>query len=83
MEPLKFRFKNYIVNNEEDFVEDGIDKILVKLTVCIETVGTIGNTPPIMTRDLEFINLNSQTGEEMDAQRTAECIAFVAANFNV
>lgn len=83
MEPLKFQFKKYTVNKETDFTEDGVDKIETELTVCIETVGTVGDVPPEMTRDLIVVNLNSQTGEQMDEQRTQECIAFVAQNFNV
>ena len=80
---LKFEFTRYIVNREEDFVEDGVDKIRAYLTVCIGTVGATNNRPPEMTRDLEVVNLNTQTGEQMDTQRIQECKAFVNANFEV
>jgi len=78
---LQFEFTRYIVNKEEDFIEDWIDKIQAHLTVCIGVVWAHDNKPPEMTRDIIVINLNTQTGEEMDRQRTQECIDFVASNF--
>jgi hypothetical protein len=80
---LIFEFTRYIVNKEEDFIEDGVDKISSHLTVCVGVVGAVDNKPPEMTRDLIVVNLNSQTGAQMDAQREAACIAYVASEFNV
>jgi hypothetical protein len=74
---MKLIFKKYIVNTETDFVEDEIDKIKVHLTVCAGIEGDTENIMPLKTYDLYIINLNSQTGEEMDSQRQSESIAFI------
>ncbi len=78
---LQFELKNYIVNKEEDFVEDWVDKIRSFLTVCVGTVWMKNGRPPLMTADLEVINLNTQTWVEMDEQRRQECVAFVTNNY--
>lgn len=76
---MQLIFKKYIVNTETDFVEDEIDKIKVHLTVCAGIEADIENIMPLKTYDLFVINLNSQTGDEMDKQRESESIAFVVA----
>jgi hypothetical protein len=76
---MKIIFKKFIVNTETDFVEDEIDKIKVHLTVCASIEGDTENIMPLKTYDLFVINLNSQTGEEMDIQRESESIAFIEA----
>jgi hypothetical protein len=76
---MQLIFKKYIVNTETDFVEDEIDKIKVHLTVCAGIEDDTGNIMPLKTYDLFVINLNSQTGEEMDSQRKSESIAFIAS----
>jgi len=78
---LQFELKKYIINKEEDFIEDWVDKIRAFLTVCIATVWMKDGRPPLMTADLEVINLNTQTWEEMDAQRRQECLDFVTRNY--
>ena len=78
---LQFEFTRYIVNKEDDLIEDWVDKIEAHLTVCIGVVWAFDNKPPEMTRDLIVMNLNSQTWREMDEQRTEECIVFVSSNF--
>ena len=70
-------FKKYIVNTETDFVEDEIDKIKVHLTVCSGIENDVNGIMPLKTYDLYVINLNSQTGKEMDSQRKSESIAFI------
>ena len=74
---MQLIFKKYIVNTETDFVEDGIDKINTHLTVCAGIEEDINNIIPLLTFDLYVINLNSQTGVEMDEQRTIESIILV------
>lgn len=74
---MQLIFKKYIVNTETDFVEDGVDKINAHLTVCVGVEEDINNIIPSLTFDLYVINLNSQTGVEMDEQRTLESIILV------
>lgn len=71
---LQFEFKNYIVNSEID-IADG--KVQANLTVCFVPTGDEKNIVPTITADLIVINLNSQTGIEMDEQRKEESITFV------
>jgi len=61
--------KRTVVNSETDFTENGIEKINVYMSVVCDLVG-INHTNEIAL-PLTVINLNSQTGEEMDADRTA------------
>jgi len=60
-------FKRAVVNSETDFEENGIAKINVNITVVCDLVGA-NNTNEIAL-PLTVINLNSQTGEEMDIDR--------------
>ena len=60
-------FKRAVINKETDFVENGIDKINVDITIVCDLVG-VNNTTEIAL-PLTVINLNSQTGEEMDIDR--------------
>ena len=76
---MQLIFKKYIVYTETDFIEDEIDKIKVHLTVCAGIEGDTENIMPLKTYDVYVINLNSQTGVEMDSQRESESIAFVAS----
>ncbi len=66
------KYINYIVNKEEDFIEEEINKIKAYLTIIIGIDGDDKNEFPPITKDLIVINLNSQTGFEMDEQRTNE-----------
>ena len=76
---MQLIFKKYIVNTETDFIEDEIDKIKVHLTVCAGIEGDTENIMPLKTYDVYVINLNYQTGVEMDSPRESETIAFVAS----
>lgn len=60
-------FKRAVINSETDFDDNGVDKINVNITVVCDLVGT-NNTNEIGL-PLTVINLNSQTGEEMDIDR--------------
>jgi hypothetical protein len=64
---MELIFKRSVVNSEIDFVENGIDKINVDITIVCDLVG-VNNTTEIAL-PLIVINLNSQTGEEMDIDR--------------
>lgn len=66
---MELVFKRSVVNSEVDFDDNGVDKINVSITVVCDLVG-VNNTTEIAL-PLTVINLNSQTGEEMDADRTA------------
>ncbi len=77
---MKIELKEYIVNSESDFNEDDLDKIKVHLTVCVQDTDKI---IPVITYDLYVINLNSQTGEEIDEQRFNEATEFVNNKFNI
>lgn len=66
---MELVFKRSVVNSEVDFDDNGVDKINVNITVVCDLVG-VNNTTEIAL-PLTVINLNSQTGEEMDADRTA------------
>ncbi len=76
---MELEFKEYIVNNESDFIENGIDKIKVHLTVCVQDTE---QKLPILTYDLYVINLNTQTGIEMDEQRMKEAVQFINEKFS-
>lgn len=73
---MEFKYKNYNVESENDFKEGGIDKIRTVLTVYFEIVGD-SKYLPILNEQIIVINLNSQTGEEMDEQREEEAANFV------
>ena len=60
-------FKRAVINKETDFIDNGIDKINVDITIVCDLVG-VNNTTEIAL-PLTVINLNSQTGEEMDIDR--------------
>lgn len=64
---MNLTFKHAVINKETDFTENGIDKINVNITVVCDLVGA-NNTNEIGL-PLTVINLNSQTGEEMDIDR--------------
>lgn len=78
---MKLIFKKYTVNSEIDFIEEEINKINTHLTVCVGVEEDIDGVIPLLTFDLYVINLNSQTGEEMDKQRELESIEFVSNKF--
>ena len=62
----------YIVNSETDLNEDGVDKVIADLSVVISISGNEVSIP------LKVVNLNSQTGAEMDAQREQEVNNFIS-----
>lgn len=68
-------FKKAVVNSETDFDDNGVAKINTSITVVCDLVGS-NNTNEIGL-PLTVINLNSQTGEEMDEQRTTEISNFI------
>lgn len=68
-------FKRAVINSETDFDDNGVAKINTNITVVCDLVGT-NNTNEIGL-PLTVINLNSQTGEEMDEQRILEINNFV------
>jgi hypothetical protein len=79
---MKIIFKKYIVNSEVDFVEGEVEKINTHLTVCAGIEEDVDNLFNPLTYDLYVINLNSQTGVEMDEQRELESIQFINNKFN-
>lgn len=68
-------FKRAVINSETDFDDNGVAKINTNITVICDLVG-VNNTTEIAL-PLTVINLNSQTGEEMDDQRTTEINNFI------
>lgn len=64
---MNLTFKYAVINKETDFTDNGIDKINVDITIICDLVGA-NNTNEIGL-PLTVINLNSQTGEEMDIDR--------------
>lgn len=64
---MNLTFKHAVINKETDFVENGIDKINVDITIVCDLVGA-NNTQEIAL-PFVVVNLNSQTGEEMDIDR--------------
>jgi len=64
---MNLQFKHAVINKETDFVENGIDKINVDITIVCDLVGT--NNVQEIALPFVVINLNSQTGEEMDIDR--------------
>jgi len=64
---MNLQFKHAVINKETDFVENGIDKINVDITIVCDLIGT--NNVQEIALPFVVINLNSQTGEEMDIDR--------------
>jgi hypothetical protein len=64
---MNLTFKHAVINKETDFVENGIDKINVDITIVCDLIGT--NNVQEIALPFVVINLNSQTGEEMDIDR--------------
>lgn len=64
---MNLNFKHAVINKETDFVDNGIDKINVNITIVCDLIGT--NNVQEIALPFEVINLNSQTGEEMDIER--------------
>lgn len=79
---MKLIFKKYLVNQEVDFIEDEIKKIDAQLTIFVRIEEDIDELFAPLTYHLNVINLNSQTGDEMDNQRLSEAIVFVDNKFN-
>lgn len=74
---MKLEFIKYVVNTETDFIEDGIQKINVHLTVVSKSIADVNNIMPVLTSDVYVVNLNTQTGVEMDNQRLEASINFL------
>lgn len=67
---MKLELVRYVVNSEVDFVENEVDKIKVDISVICNLVGD--NNTNEVALPLTVINNNSQTGDQMDAQRMSE-----------
>jgi len=80
---MKLILKEYLINSEVDFIEEEVKKIKTHLTVCVKAEDDINDVLPVLTFDLYVINLNSQTGNEMDDQRQLESEEFVNSKFNI
>jgi len=74
---MKLEFIKYVVNSEVDFIEDGIEKIKVHLTVVSKSIADVNNIMPVLTSDVYLVNLNTQTGVEMDNQRLEVSINYL------
>lgn len=73
---MTLELKQFLTDSETEFTEDGVIKIRANISVHADLIGS-ENTQRIIF-SLSVINLNSQTGAEMDAQRSAEVSAFLA-----
>lgn len=54
-----------------------LKKIKVHLTVVSKSIADVNNLMPPLTSDVYLVNLNSQTGVEMDNQRLEASINFL------
>jgi hypothetical protein len=72
---MELQFKKYIVNSEIDFLDNGVDKINVNLSLIVDVVGA--NNTNEMVIPVEVVNLNSQTGDEMDLVRLNKCMEII------
>lgn len=72
---MELQFKKYIVNSEVDFLDNGVDKINVNLSLIVDVVGA--NNTNEMVIPVEVVNLNSQTGDEMDLARLDKCMEII------
>lgn len=61
---MKLELKRYVINSEVDFIENGVDKIKVDISVICDLVGASNSNE--ISLPLLVINENSQTGDEMD-----------------
>jgi hypothetical protein len=76
---IKKEYLNYEVISETDFIDeaDGIAKVRTYLLMKIGIEEDKEREFPPIIQELTVINLNSQTGIEMDNQREKECIELV------
>jgi len=72
---MKLELKRYVINSEVDFIENGVDKIKVDISAICDLVGASNSNE--ISLPLLVINENSQTGDEMDAQRINEINNFI------
>lgn len=72
---MKLELKRYVINSEVDFIENGVDKIKVDISVICDLVGASNSNE--ISLPLFVINENSQTGDEMDTQRISEINNFI------
>ncbi len=68
---MKLELKKILVNSETDFIENDIEKVLANITIVADLVGA-NNTQEVPIY-IEVVSLNSDRGDEMDAQRQAAC----------
>ena len=68
---MKLELKKIVVNSETDFIENDIEKVLANITIVADLVGA-NNTQEVPI-SIEVVSLNSDRGDEMDAQRQAAC----------
>ena len=68
---MKLELKKIVVNSETDFIEDEVEKVLANITIVADLVGN-NNTREVPIY-IEVVSLNSDRGDEMDAQRLAAC----------
>lgn len=72
---MKLELQSFIVNNEVDIVDGGIDKVLANISILINVIGA--NTTNTMVAQIDVISLNTDTGVEMDLQRLAACENYI------
>lgn len=69
---MELTIENLVINKESDFIEDGIDKVKADISIiCRLTSNNIQIAYPVVI-PIEVVNLNSETGVEMDSKRETE-----------
>ncbi len=68
---MKLELKKIVVNSETDFIEDEVEKVLANITIVADLVGN--NYTREVPIYIGVVSLNSDRGDEMDAQRQAAC----------
>jgi hypothetical protein len=75
---MQFKETQRLIESETDFTEEGVEKIRTVISVWLGLAEDVNNKFSTTKEQVIVINLNTQTGVEMDAQRDTEIAAFVA-----
>lgn len=69
---MELTIQNLVINKESDFTEDGVDKVKSYISIiCSLKSNNIQIAYPVVI-PIEVVNLNSETGAEMDSKRETE-----------
>jgi len=68
---MKLKIKEYRVDSESDFTDNGVEKVLAFISIIAILQGD--NNSVELVIPIQVTSLNSDTGEAMDLQRQTAC----------